>query len=133
MSTLTLGAQERQRIYRQLMRGYRRSHHQDDDTRWRWLMAAHIVGQHALGLHWHSHRTMLGHALGSRDLREALGQCLRLLLLPLGHALGRLPAGNIGRATVGAFSPMPVAPEIQGLIARARRQAAQARGGHPAS
>lgn len=114
---------DRRRIYRQLMRGYLRSRHQDADTRWRWLMAAHIVGQQALGLHWHSHRAMLGHAIDTRDPREAVGQCLRLLLVPLGHWLGRLPAGNTGRATVSAFRPMPVAPEVQRLIAQARSEA----------
>lgn len=125
-------AMDRQGIYRQLMRQYRRSRHQDGETRWRWLMAAHIVGQHALGLHWHSHRAMLRHAIDTRDLLEAAGQCLRLLLVPLGHGLGRLPAGNTGRATVSAFEPMPVAPEIQQLIAQARDQAAPARGSSPA-
>ena len=43
---------------------------------------------------------------------------LRLALLPLGHLIGRLPQGNPGRATVGAFRPMPVRPELNPLISR---------------
>ena len=51
-----------------------------------------------------------------RDAREAAGQLLRLALVPLGHALARLPMGNIGRARVSAFAPMEPRPEITQLI-----------------
>ena len=43
-------------------------------------------------------------------------QLLRLALVPLGHALARLPMGNIGRARVSAFAPMAPRPEITQLI-----------------
>jgi hypothetical protein len=33
---------------------------------------------------------------------------------------GRLPLGNPGRATVSAFEPMPVRPELLALIEQAR-------------
>ena len=36
--------------------------------------------------------------------------------MPLGHALARLPMGNIGRARVSAFAPMEPRPEITQLI-----------------
>ena len=45
---------------------------------------------------------------------------LRLSLVPVGHALGRLPAGNVGRATVSALRPMQPPPEIAALVAWAR-------------
>jgi hypothetical protein len=43
-----------------------------------------------------------------------------MTLVALGHAVGRLPAGNIGRATVNAFPSMPVVPQIRQLIDEAR-------------
>lgn len=88
----------------------------DHATRWRLLMAAHVVGQMRLRLHWNSHVRMLRQALRERDAREAAGQLLRLALVPLGHALQRLPAGNVGRATVNAFRPMTPPADVAALV-----------------
>lgn len=75
-----------------------------------------MLGQTTLSLHWRSHRAMLRYALQLRDLREAGGQVLRLALVPLGHALARLPIGNTGRAQVSALAPMAPQPHITQLI-----------------
>ena len=91
------------------------------EQRWQWLMAAHVVGQLDFGLHWDSHARMLRLAWRSRDWPELAGQLLRLALTPVGHALGRLPAGNVGRATVDAFRPMQPPQEVRRLIAWATR------------
>lgn len=112
---------DRQRLYDRLLAGFQATSRGDVEARWRWLEAAHVVGQTDLRMHWHSHRTMLGFAIEQRDWPEAAGQVFRLALVPLGHALGRLPAGNIGRATVNAFRPMPVTAPVCDLIAQARR------------
>lgn len=89
--------------------------------RWRPLDAAHILGQSRLTLHWRSHVLMLRFALQLRDWPEVLGQAARLALVPPGHLLGRLPAGNIGRATVPAFRPMAPQPELEALVRAARQ------------
>lgn len=86
---------------------------------WRWLEAAHVLGQGALALHWRSHIAMLNYALQLRDTREAAGQLLRLALVPLGHLLGRLPAGNIGRARVAALRPIEPPAGVAALIREA--------------
>ncbi|MFY3385061.1 DUF3703 domain-containing protein [Paracidovorax sp. MALMAid1276] len=86
------------------------------DQRWQWLEAAHVMGQTSLPLHWRSHVAMLRYAITLRDGREALGQILRLALVPLGHALQRLPLGNTGRSHVSAFRPMLPEPGIGALI-----------------
>ncbi len=83
-------------------------------------MAAHIVGQTDIRLHAHSHWLMLGFAFQTREWKEVAGQLFRLMLVPLGHAFGRLPVGNIGRATVSAFRPMALDPEMRLLIVQAR-------------
>lgn len=94
---------------------------QSREARWDLLMAAHVVGQTSFALHWDSHARMLALAWEARDPREILGQLLRLALVPLGHALARLPAGNVGRATVNAFRPMVPPADVRALIAWAAR------------
>ena len=94
----------------------------DRNARWRVLMAAHVLGQDRLPLHWNSHWRMLGQAWRERDAGEVAGQVLRLALTPLGHALGRLPAGNVGRATVNAFKAMQPPPDVAALVDWARRR-----------
>ncbi|WP_436146893.1 DUF3703 domain-containing protein [Acidovorax sp. LjRoot194] len=88
-------------------------------SRWRWLEAAHVLGQSSLGLHWRTHCAMLRYALLLGDRREAMGQLLRLALVPIGHLFARLPAGNIGRTHVSALKPMAPPAEVEGLIKQA--------------
>ncbi|MES2785749.1 MAG: DUF3703 domain-containing protein [Pseudomonadota bacterium] len=90
------------------------------EIRWHFLMAAHIMGQANFRLHVHSHWLMLCFAVNTRDWPEVGGQLFRLALVPLGHTLGRLPAGNTGRATVSAFRPMTLSPDLRLLVAEAR-------------
>ena len=110
----------RRRVYAELIARFQAAGVQERNLRWRMLEAAHVVGQHDLRLHVHSHAAMFRLAATERDGAEAAGQLLRLALVPLGHALGRLPAGNIGRATVNAFAPMPVSDALRRTIAHAR-------------
>jgi hypothetical protein len=113
-----LPAAERPLVYERLVRGFAEVPRSADclDERWVWLMAAHVVGQHQPGLHFDSHRRMLELAQETRDWREAAGQLLRLSLLPIGHLLGKIPRGNIGRATVGATQVMEPPEPVQRLI-----------------
>ena len=92
--------------------------------RWRWLEAAHVLGQTSLPLHWRSHTAMLRYALALGDAREATGQLLRLALVPLGHLLAQLPLGNIGRSHVSAFRPMVPAAEVTVLMDQALEETA---------
>lgn len=110
---------QRRQVFRQLMHGFKTASAAEADARWAWLEAAHVVGQHDLILHWVSHTAMLRFALQTRDLREAAGQVFRMVLVPLGHLLQRLPAGNPGRATVSAFAPRPLDERLGQLIRHA--------------
>lgn len=89
---------------------------------WMYLEAAHVVGQLHFRPHVRPHVQMLKLALHSHDWREAAGQGLRLALAPLGHLSGRLPLGNPGRSTIGAFERLPVRPDLADLIALTRDQ-----------
>lgn len=107
---------QRERAFDHLLAAFARDADAPPAARWHWLEAAHVLGQTTLSLHWRSHRAMLRYALQLRDLREAGGQVLRLALVPLGHALARLPIGNTGRAQVSALAPMAPQPHITRLI-----------------
>ena len=88
------------------MQKFASSQHEDKQARWAWLVAAHIVGQRDYALHWRNHLAMLRFAAASSDYTEVAGQLFRLTLVPFGHAMSRLPPGNSGRATVGAYESM---------------------------
>jgi hypothetical protein len=102
--------------FERLHRAYLRVDRRDLDQAWHLLEALHVIGQTRLVPHARTHGLMLALAWRTRDLAEVNGQLLRLLLVPLGHLLGRLPLGNTGRSHVGAFRPMSVAPELRATI-----------------
>lgn len=113
-----LTREERRQAYACLLRGFEGVPEvpQQLESRWTWLMAAHVVGQHVVDLHFDSHVRMLRLARQANDWREAAGQVLRIALLPLGHLLGRIPLGNIGRSTVPVTRPMDPPEPVQVLI-----------------
>ena len=114
----SLPAAERPLVYQRLVRAFAAVAPSPlaGEERWAWLMAAHVVGQYKASLHFDSHRRMLLLARQTRDWREAAGQVMRIALLPLGHLLGKLPHGNIGRATVRVTQVMEPPEQVQRLI-----------------
>lgn len=84
---------------------------------WQALERAHILSQSVLRLHLHVHVLMLAFATARREWPEAWGQAFRLILVPLGALLGRIPLGNTGRASVSAFVPMPIPEDLQRVLA----------------
>ncbi|MDI3509882.1 DUF3703 domain-containing protein [Hydrogenophaga sp.] len=102
--------------FQRLHRAYLRIDRGDLAQAWHLLEAMHVLGQTRLVPHARTHGLMMALAWQARNLAEVTGQLLRLLLVPLGHLLGRLPLGNTGRAHVGAFRPMQVAPELLATI-----------------
>lgn len=116
-----LSPDERRIVYARLVRGFADTAAGGEpiDSQWDWLMAAHVVGQHDAAMHLDSHRRMLALARDSGDWREVVGQLARIALLPLGHLLGRIPLGNVGRATVGITQAMEPPQRIKALIEEA--------------
>jgi len=105
-----------------LIAQFRATPHHEPSRRWLLLEAAHVVGQMRFLPHLRVHALMLHFAWRTRDWSEVVGQVMRLLLVPLGHAMGRLPIGNPGRSNISAFQPMPVRPDIAHAIALAREE-----------
>lgn len=82
-----------------------------------------MLGQNQLGRHLLVHLLMLGVAVRQRQGWAALGQVARLVLGVVGHVLGRLPVGNTGGSNVSMFAPMPIEPELLGVIQGDRLEA----------
>jgi cation diffusion facilitator family transporter len=96
------------------------------NTKWQLLEAAHVAGQTQLKPHLQTHAMMMKLAWQTRDLKELVGQLFRLVLVPIGHVLGRLPLGNPGRSNVNAFRSMAVRPDLLAVMQSARDGSAQA-------
>jgi hypothetical protein len=104
------------------MATYRASRSANDTAKaWSALERAHIVSQPYLGPHLANHWAMLGFAAAQGDARELVGQVVRLALAPLGALTGRIPIGNIGRATVSAFKPMPIPEDLRDAMTKPDR------------
>lgn len=88
----------------------------DFEVAWAALERAHVLGQPDGRLHLRSHWWMFRCGLAERDGREVLGQAVRVVLSLPSSWLGRYPVGNTGRARVGLFRPMPVAPDVQAIL-----------------
>jgi hypothetical protein len=88
----------------------------DTVAAWRALERTHILSQSYLGLHLANHCAMLCFAARERDVREIVGQILRLALAPLGAISGHTPTGNTGRSNVSAFAPMEVPADILAIL-----------------
>lgn len=80
------------------------------------LQRAHIAGQLIIGPHLMAHLWMLRVAIVRADWVEIRGQCVRIALVPVGHLLGRLPAGNPGNASVNAFKPLSGPHEVRPIL-----------------
>jgi hypothetical protein len=89
------------------------------DTRLAWshLERAHVLSQAHAFPHLRVHWLMLRFAFRRRDCRELIGQLVRLALAAPGSWAGRAPLGNTGGANVGIFTPMPIPPDVQELLA----------------
>ena len=85
------------------------------------LERAHVLGQASTREHVRVHWRMLCWAWRERDLREFFGQAFRLSGAAIGTFIGLVPTGNTGGTSVGAFRRMPIEPEIEDIIARARQ------------
>lgn len=88
----------------------------DLQAAFRFLERAHVLGQSRFVRHWTVHVWMFRVGWRRRDVGEVAGQLLRLVLTPLGHLTGRLPAGNTGGSNVSAFASLPVPPDLQLLL-----------------
>jgi len=84
------------------------------------LERAHILGQTSTVEHVRVHCQMFLWGIRQRNVRESLGQLLRIVGAAIGTAAGLVPRGNTGGTNVKAFKSMPIPPELAVLIEKAR-------------
>jgi hypothetical protein len=82
---------------------------------------AHVLGQWYVGTHSAAHWGMLRIGWRRRDLREILGQLMRIPGGIIGSAVGRVPRGNTGGANISAFRQLPISPDLNELLMLDRR------------
>lgn len=85
------------------------------------LERAHVLALASTADHIRVHWEMFRWGVRHRSAREAVGQVFRIGAAALFTAFGLSPYGNTGGANVSAFKPMPVAPELEALLVRARQ------------
>lgn len=93
----------------------------DLDTAFAHFERAHVLGQWYVRTHTLAHLGMLRIGWRRRDLRELVGQLLRIPGGMLGSALGRVPRGNTGGANISAFREMSIPPDLRSLLILDRR------------
>jgi hypothetical protein len=82
---------------------------------------AHVLGQWYVKPHLITHLGMLRIGWRQRDLREILGQLLRIPGGMIGSAIGRVPRGNTGGANISAFRSLPIPPDLRDILVLDRR------------
>jgi hypothetical protein len=80
------------------------------------LERAHVLGQWYVRPHLIAHVGMLRVGWRRRDVREIIGQLLRIPGGIIGSAVGRVPRGNTGGSRVSAFQPLPIPPDLGELL-----------------
>ncbi len=75
------------------------------------LERAHILGQRHYIPHVRGHFWMLKEGFKRRDMREIVGQIIRIIG-SAGSLIGKVPVGNTGGANVSPIKPMPIPADL---------------------
>ncbi|MCZ8531593.1 DUF3703 domain-containing protein [Alteromonas sp. PRIM-21] len=84
------------------------------------LENAHVLGQASTRLHVKVHVQMLIWALKTGNLHEFFGQLFRIAGAATKTVFGLVPHGNTGGANVSPFKAMPIKPNLDTIIKKAR-------------
>lgn len=84
----------------------------DLDATFHHLERAHILGQRYYAPHLQTHIAMLWIGWRRRDVREILGQIIRMLAVTPAAIFKWVPIGNTGGANVSALKQMPIPDDL---------------------
>ena len=84
------------------------------------LARAHVLGQASTREHVRLHCKMLQWVIRNRDAAEIAGQLLRIVGAATAAAIGVVPTGNTGGASVSAWRKLNVPHDLAELISRAQ-------------
>ena len=84
------------------------------------LERAHILGQASTVEHVRVHWHMFLWSIRQRNVRECLGQPLRIVGAAISTAVGQTLQGNTGGTNISRFKSMPLPPELASRIHEVR-------------
>ena len=84
------------------------------------LENAHVLGQASTRLHVKVHVQMLLWAVKQSNIGEFFGQLFRIAGAATKTVFGLVPHGNTGGANVSPFKAMPIKPNLNTIIKKAR-------------
>ena len=84
------------------------------------LENAHVLGQASTRLHVKVHVQMLLWAVKQGKFGEVFGQLFRIAGAATKTAFGLVPTGNTGGTNVSPFKVMPIKPELDRILKKAR-------------
>ena len=84
------------------------------------LENAHVLGQASTRLHVKVHIQMLLWAVKQGKIGEVFGQLFRIAGAATKTAFGLVPTGNTGGTNVSPFKVMPIKPELDRILKKAR-------------
>ncbi len=114
------GRRIRPYVEREILAAYQAEAQGQPDVAFSHLERAHVLGQTSTVEHVRVHWHMFLWGTRQRDVRECLGQLLRIVGAAIGTAIGLVPQGNTGGTNVIPFKSMPIPPELAALIEEAR-------------
>lgn len=82
------------------------------------LENAHVLGQASTFLHTKVHILMLLWAVRQLNIKEGLGQVMRIVGAVTKAAIGFNPFGNEGGTNVSPFKVLPVTPKLVTILAK---------------
>jgi hypothetical protein len=114
------GRRIRPYVEREILAAYQAEAQGQPDVAFSHLERAHILGQTSTVEHVRVHWHMFLWGIHQRDVRESLGQLLRIAGAAIGTAIGLVPQGNTGGTNITPLKSMPIPPELAALIEEAR-------------
>ncbi|THI86018.1 MAG: DUF3703 domain-containing protein [Nitrospira sp. CG24A] len=114
------GRRIRPYVEQEILAAYQAEARGQPDVAFSHLERAHILGQTSTVEHVRVHCHMFLWGIRQRNVRESVGQLLRIVGATIGTAFGLVPKGNTGGTNVNSFKSMPIPPELAVLIEKAR-------------
>jgi len=74
-------------------------------------------------LRWYGYILILFWAVRQVNIKEGLGQVMRIVGAATKTAIGLVPSGNTGGTNVSPFKVLPVSPKLAIILAKANSQA----------
>ena len=107
-------------VEREILAAYQAEAGGKPDVAFSHLERAHILGQTSTVEHVRVHWHMFLWSIRQQNIRECLGQLLRIVGASMGTAFGLVPQGNTGGTNVNPFKSLPIPPDLAALIEEAR-------------